>query len=460
MNETVPTGRKVAVVILAAGKGTRMRSELPKVLHQIGNAPMLHHAMQTAATLSPDRVIVVAGHGAEHVEASAKAFNPDAVVVLQEQQLGTGHAVLAAQPALHGFDGDLYVLYGDTPFIRPETLRDMRRARAGADVVALGFKAADPGKYGRFVLGDGDSLETIVEAKDATPDQLNIDICNSGLMAADSAAMLGFLDRIGNENAQGEYYLTDVISVARGDSLTCKAVICDEAETLGVNDRVQLAEAEGIFQSRARHQAMIDGATLTAPDTVFFSLDTQLGRDVIVGPNVIFGPGVTVGDGTEIRAFSHLEGASVANDAQVGPFARLRPGAALAANTRVGNFVEIKNATLAQGSKVNHLSYIGDASLGQNVNIGAGTITCNYDGFLKHHTKIEDGAFVGVNTALIAPVKVGQDAYVGTGTIVTKNVPADALAISRVPQTNREGTGARLREKLAAAKANKKKKAE
>ena len=449
--------RPSAVVILAAGMGTRMRSALPKVLHQIGNAPMLHHAMRAAEALVPERVVVVVGHGAEAVGEAARALDPEVRIAVQEEQLGTGHAVLAARDALDGFDGDLYVLFGDTPFIEAETLEAMRAARSGADIVALGFEAADPGRYGRMILGPDNTLEAIVEAKDASPEGLAIRTCNSGVMAGDSATMLRLLGQLGTDNAQGEYYLTDVIGLAHAERLICRAVLCDEAETLGINDRVQLAQAEAIFQERARRTAMLGGATLVAPETVFFSLDTRLGQDVTVQPNVIFGPGVSVGDGTEIRAFSHLEGASVGPATQVGPFARLRPGADLAAGARVGNFVEIKNAAIGEGAKVNHLSYIGDATLGEQVNIGAGTITCNYDGFAKHRTEIEAGAFIGVNTALIAPVTVGAGAYVGTGTVLTKDVPADALSLSRVAQVNRDGVAPRLREKLRTAAARAKK---
>lgn len=452
MDGTRQTGRQAAVVILAAGKGTRMRSALPKVLHPIGNAPMLHHAMASARALGAGRCAVVVGSGAEAVAEAARAFDPSARVALQERQLGTGHAVLAARDALEGFEGDLFVLFGDTPFLGADTLQRMQAARADADIVALGFEAADPGRYGRLLAGPDGALQAIVEAKDATPEQLAVRTCNSGVMAGDCATLLGLLDRVGNANAQGEYYLTDVVALARADGLSARVVLCDEAETLGINDRVQLAGAEAIFQARARREAMLAGATLVAPETVFFSFDTRLGHDVTIHPNVVFGPGVTVADGAEIRSFSHLEGAEVGPGALVGPFARLRPGARLAADTHVGNFVEIKNAVLGEGAKVNHLSYIGDAGVGAKVNIGAGTITCNYDGFAKHRTEIGDGAFIGVNTALVAPISVGPNAYVGTGTVLTRDVPGDALAIARVPQENRLGMAARLREKFMARK--------
>ena len=451
--------RPSAVVILAAGKGTRMKSNLPKVLHPIGQAPMLHHAMRTAQALSPQVMAVVVGHGAEQVGAVAQAWNPDARIALQEQQLGTGHAVQSARDALTNFDGDLYVLFGDTPFIRPETLVAMQAARAGADIVALGFDAAEPGRYGRFVLGEDDALVAIVEAKDATPEQLEISICNSGLMGGDCQTMLRLLDQVRNDNAQGEYYLTDLVALAREEGQTCRAVMCDEAETLGINDRMQLAEAEAIFQSAAREHAMREGATLIAPETVYFALDTKLGRDVTVHPNVVFGPGVSVGDDCEIKSFSHLEQTVLARDVKVGPFARMRGGNTLASGVRIGNFVELKNATLGEGTKAGHLSYLGDALLGARVNIGAGTITCNYDGFSKFRTDIGDDVFVGVQTALIAPIHVGDGAYVGTGTTLTKDVPEDALALSRVAQKNRPGFASRLRQKFAGRKARSSKKA-
>ena len=454
MQQTKTTKRPAAVVILAAGKGTRMRSALPKVLHPIGNAPMLHHAMKTAEALDPARTVVVAGHGAEAVAKAAQLRNPDAAIALQEQQLGTGHAVLAAAAALEGFEGDLFVLFGDTPFIRPATLQAMQEARGSADIVALGFEAADPGKYGRFVM-EGDRLSAIVEAKDASPEQLAIRICNSGLMGGDCQTMLRLLRAVRSDNAQGEYYLTDLIGLANAEGLTCHAVMCDEAETLGINDRVQLAQAEAIFQDGARRDAMLGGATLIAPQTVFFSLDTTVGQDVVIHPNVVLGPGVEIGDKCEIKAFTHLEDTRLAADVKTGPFARARGGTDLASGVRVGNFVEMKKARLGEGTKAGHLAYLGDAVLGAGVNIGAGTITCNYDGVAKHQTTIEDGAFIGVNSALVAPVTVGTGAYVGTGAVVTMDVPGDALAIARARQVNKEDRAKRLRE-LFAARAGKK----
>lgn len=443
----------VAVVILAAGKGTRMRSALPKVLHEIAGQPMLHFAMRAALRLSPERLAVVVGHEAEAVASSARAVRPDVAICRQEEQLGTGHAVRTARPALEGFEGTLVVLYGDTPFVADATLAQL--IAEPETLTALGFDAAEPGRYGRFLM-EGDRLEAIVEAKDATPEQLAITTCNSGVMAGPAALMLRLLDRVSDDNAQGEFYLTDLIGLACAEGHRPRAVLCDEAETLGINDRVQLAEAEAAFQTRARREAMLAGATLQAPETVHFAWDTVLGRDVVVEPNVCFAPGVSVADGARIRAFSHLEGATVGPGAIVGPYARLRPGTVLGDDVRIGNFVETKNATLGQGAKANHLTYIGDASVGENANLGAGTITCNYDGFDKHFTRIGANAFIGVNSALVAPVEIGDDAYTATGSVITRNVPAGDLSIARARQENKAGIGRKLRERLAAAKAKRK----
>ena len=450
--------RDNAIVILAAGKGTRMCSDLPKVLHPIAGAPMLHHAMRAALSLAPARLAVVVGHGATAVGAAVHGLTPDAAICEQADPLGTGHAVRMAESALADFEGDVFVLFGDTPFISAETLTAMAAARnEGADLVALGFEATDPGGYGRMVTSPDGALERIVEAKDASAEELAIRIYNSGVMAADRATFFRLLAQVGNDNAKGEYYLTDVIGLARTEGLSARVVRCDEAETLGINDRVQLAEAEAAFQARARRAAMLGGVTMTAPETVFFAWDTALGRDVTIGPNVVFGPGVEVADRVEIRAFSHLEGCRVGPGAIIGPFARLRFGSDIGETARIGNFVEVKNATVGQGAKVNHLSYVGDATVGARANLGAGTITCNYDGFGKYRTEIGEGAFIGVNTALIAPVSIGDNAYVGTGTVVTRDVPEGALALSRVPQTNREGFASRLREKMRVRSQNKKK---
>ena len=446
-----------ALIVLAAGMGTRMNSDLPKVMHEIAGAPLFAHALASGAALSPDRAVLVVGHGAETVEAAANDADPDIMIALQEEQLGTGHAVLQARAALEGFDGDAIVLYGDTPFIRPETLEAMAQARAdGADVVVLGFKAADPGRYGRLIVNGG-TLDRIVEFKDASDEERAVTLCNSGVVAADTNLLFDLLDGVGNDNAAGEYYLPDIVSVARARGLTATVVTCDEAETLGINSRAELAAAEGVFQTRARDAALDDGVTLIARDTVFFAHDTVIGRDSVIEPNVIFGPGVTVESNARIRAFSHLEGCHVSRGAVVGPFARLRPGAELANNAKVGNFVEIKNAQIEEGAKVNHLSYVGDARVGEHANIGAGTITCNYDGVSKHHTDIGARAFIGSNTCLVAPVSVGDDAMTATGTVVTKNVAAGAMAVGRAKMEVKPGLALKLFEKLKATKARRQK---
>jgi len=446
----------LALIILAAGKGTRMRSDLPKVLHPIAGAPMLVHAMMAADPLAPARRVVVAGHGAARVRAAALAQDPAAEVVLQTVQNGTAHAVDQARDTLADFDGDAVVLYGDTPFVSAQTLGRIAAARAdGADVVVLGFQAADPGRYGRLVV-EGDALARIVEAKDATKDELAITLCNSGVVCADRAVLFDLIAQVGNDNASGEYYLTDIVGLANDAGLRCAVVECAEAETLGVNSRVDLAAAEAQFQTRARVAAMENGATLVAPETVHFAHDTRLGRDVMVEPNVVFGPGVVVSDGVTLRAFSHLEGCTVETGAVVGPYARLRPGSQIGAGARIGNFVETKQAEIAAGAKVNHLSYIGDATVGAAANIGAGTITCNYDGVMKHRTEIGENAFIGSNSALVAPVTVGAGASVGAGSVITRNVPDDALAVSRAEQQIKPGLAKRLRARLLALKAQRK----
>ena len=438
---------QVSVIVLAAGMGTRMNSELPKVLHQIGGAPMLVHAMRVGATLNPEKTVIVAGHGAEAVSKAALAYDPDAETVLQTEQLGTAHAVAQAGAALEGFEGDALVLYGDTPFIGSETLEAMAVARGLHDVVVLGFEAADPGRYGRLIT-KGDALERIVEFKDATDKERAVTLCNSGVIAAKSSVLFDLIATVGNDNASGEYYLTDIIGIARSKGLSSTVVRCDEAETLGVNSRAELIAAEADFQARARTAAIEDGVTLLAPDTVFFAYDTYLGRDAIIEQNVIFGPNVTVESGAKIRAFSHLEGCHVSQGATVGPYARLRPGAELQENVHVGNFVEIKNAIVAEGAKVNHLSYIGDADIGARTNIGAGTITCNYDGVFKHRTVIGEDVFIGSNTMLVAPVTVGNAAMTASGSVVSRDVPDGDLAIARSRQENKPGFAVKLFEKL------------
>ena len=441
-----------ALIILGAGMGTRMNSDMPKVLHEIAGAPMLVHAMKSGAALAPERTVVVAGHGAALVEKAAKAYDPDITLAIQSEQLGTAHAVGQARKALDGFAGDALVLYGDTPFIRSETLAAMSAARLTHDIVVLGFEAADPGRYGRLIMKD-DQLDRIVEFKDATDDERAVTLCNSGVIAANSATLLDLISAVGNDNAAGEYYLTDIIGIARARGLSATVVSCDESETLGINSRAELSRAEALFQAQARAAAQADGVTLTAPETVFFAHDTVVGRDTVIEPNVVFGPGVTVESGARIRAFSHLEGCHVSRGAVVGPYARLRPGAELAEHVKIGNFVEVKNAQIAEGAKVNHLSYIGDATIGARSNIGAGTITCNYDGVFKHKTTIGDDVFIGSNTMLVAPVTVGDSAMTGSGSVVTKDVPPGDLAVARAKQENKAGFAVRLFEKLRARKA-------
>ncbi|SNR60312.1 bifunctional UDP-N-acetylglucosamine diphosphorylase/glucosamine-1-phosphate N-acetyltransferase GlmU [Puniceibacterium sediminis] len=442
----------IALIILAAGKGTRMESDLPKVLHKIAGAPMLVHAMQSGIALTPERIIVVAGHGADLVQAAAQEYDAEAEVVIQSEQLGTAHAVAQAKAALEDFDGDALVLYGDTPFISHDTLEAMAVARAHHDVVVLGFEAVDPARYGRLVM-QGETLERIVEFKDASEEERMITLCNSGVISADAKTLFDLIDAVGNDNAGEEYYLTDIIGIARARGLSATAVTCDESETLGINSRADLARAEASFQIRARATLLEDGVTMQAPDTVFLSYDTVIGRDAEIEPNVIFGPGATIESGARIRAFSHLEGCHVSRGSVVGPFARLRPGAELAEDVHVGNFVEVKNAMLAEGVKANHLSYIGDADIGERTNIGAGTITCNYDGVFKHRTTIGADAFIGSNTMLVAPVTVGNGALTGSGSVITKNVPDGALALGRAPQVTKEGHGRKLFEMLKARKA-------
>jgi len=442
----------IAVVILAAGKGTRMQSDLPKVLHPLAQVPILAHAIRSARFSDPEKMVIVAGHGFSQVAKAALEFAPDAIVVEQAEQLGTGHAVAQAKSALEDFDGDVIVLYGDTPFISEDTIAAIQSARRSSDLVVLGFDAADPARYGRLVT-QGDVLDRIVEFKDATPEERAITLCNSGVMAAKASDLFSWIDQVGNSNASGEYYLTDCVGIARSAGKTATVVRCDEAETLGINSRAELASAEAAFQSRMRCEMLDTGITLYAPDTVFFAYDTVIGRDCIIEQNVVFGPDVTIESGATIRAFSHLEGCHVSRDAVVGPYARLRPGAELSEGVKVGNFVEVKNALIAEGSKVNHLSYIGDAEIGKGSNIGAGTITCNYDGVFKHRTVIGNNVFVGSNTMLVAPVTLGDHSMTASGSVITKDVPASDLAIARAEQVNKTGLAVKLFDMLKMRKA-------
>ena len=433
----------IAVVILAAGKGTRMESDLPKALHKIAHAPLLTHAMRAASSLSAEKTVVVVGHKADVVAQAAKEINPEVLIARQDTQLGTAHAVAQARPSLDGFEGDILVLYADTPFISQQTLANIQNARLDADLVVLGFEARDPGNYGRLVT-DGSQLKRIVEFKDASEQERQINLCNSGVMAASSHDLFSMIEHIGNENISKEFYLTDCVELARHAGKTASVVKCDAAETLGVNSRADLAIAEAAFQNHARSSSIADGVTLLAPDTVFFSFDTVIGRGAVIEQNVVFGPGATIESGAHIRAFSHIEGAHVARGATVGPYARLRPGAEISENVRIGNFVEVKNAQIAQGAKINHLSYVGNAEIGQETNIGAGSVTCNYDGVMKHKTKIGSRVFIGSNTMMVAPLKIGDDAITASGSVITRDVPAKALAVGRADQVNKIGLAGKL----------------
>ena len=446
--------RSCLAIVLAAGEGTRMRSSLPKVLHTVGHKTLLAHVL-TAAMRAGAHIAVVVGPGRDDVAKEATAIAPQAKVFVQRDRLGTAHAVLAAREAIAAGADDILVMFADTPLVRPETLARLRAAIAGgAAVTALGFRPKDPAGYGRLVM-KGDELIAIVEDKDASEDERTIDLCNGGLMALAGSTALTILERIGNSNAKGEYYLTDAVKIARDMGLKAAVIETDEDDVRGINTKAQLAETEAVLQQRLRAAAMEAGVTMIAPETVFLSADTTFGKDVTIEPNVVFGPGVTVEDGATIRSFSHLEGAIVGKGARVGPFARLRPGAKLGVDVHIGNFVEVKAATMEDGAKANHLAYIGDARVGAKANIGAGTITCNYDGVNKHLTDIGAGAFIGTNSSLVAPVKIGEGAYVGSGSVITKDVPADALAIGRGQQVNKEGGAARLR-RLNEAKKKKK----
>lgn len=428
-----------------------MESDRPKVLHDLGAVPLLHHAMRAGAALSPEVAVVVTGHGGEAVAEAARAQDEAAIIVHQAERLGTAHAVLQAAPELEGFSGDAIVLYGDTPFIRPETLELMLEARAAHDVVVLGFQAHDPGRYGRLVVEEGHLLR-IVEFKDASPAERLIRLCNSGVLCAEAGLLMRLCAAVGQNNAAGEYYLTDIVALARAEGLSAGVVTCPEEETLGINTRAELVRAEALFQARARAEALESGVVMPLPDTVVFALDTMVGRDAVVEPYVVFAPGVTVESGARIRAFSHLEGAHVSAGAIVGPYARLRPGTELAEDAHVGNFVEIKNTTLGPGAKANHLTYLGDATVGEGTNIGAGTITCNYDGVFKHRTEIGARAFIGSDTMLVAPVRVGDDAMTATGSVVTSDVPAGALAVGRARQEVKPGFAVKFFARLRAMK--------
>ncbi len=438
--------RAIAAIILAAGHGTRMNSSTPKVLHAIGGRSMLAHVMAAATELSPARLSVVIGSQAPEVGEAARAIRPDAAIAVQDPPRGTGDAVRQAAPALAGFSGTALVLYADTPLVTAATLRALvDKVEQGAAVAVLGFRPNDPGAYGRLKTNAAGDLEAIVEAKDATVDELRINFVNSGVMAVDASFLSYALPHLRDDNAKKEFYLTDIVAIARREGLSCAVAEASAEEVAGVNSRAELSEAESIFQRRARFAAMEAGVTLIDPATVYFSWDTRLANDILIEPNVYFGPGVEIASGAVIRACSYIEGATIGENASVGPFARLRPGAALARETRVGNFVEIKNSRIGERAKIPHLTYVGDASVGAQANIGAGTITCNYDGFSKHRTEIGAGAFIGSNSSLVAPVKIGDGAYVGSGSVITKDVAADALAVARGRQSVFQGWAAKFR---------------
>ena len=453
-SETLP--RPLAAVVLAAGKGTRMKSNRHKVLHPVAGRPMIEHLLAALAELSPERTVVVVGDGREQLE---KQLGDRATLVVQEPQLGTGHAVLQAREALAGFEGDVLVLYADVPFVRAETMRAMvgrlHVASDTADVVVLAFEPDDTLEYGR-VIANGDKISWMVEHKDASEKERACRLCNSGLMAVRSELMFDLLAQVGNDNAQGEYYLPEIVNIAIREGGACAVVrTADPDEVAGINSRGELAAAEARWQKARRLRAMADGATLVAPETVFFAWDTQVGRDVTIEPNVVFGAGVSVAGGATIHAFCHLEGAQVGEGVSVGPFARLRPGAVLGKGAKVGNFVEVKNAELGEGAKANHLTYLGDATVGAGANIGAGTITCNYDGYFKHKTVIGERAFIGSNSALIAPVTIGADAIVAAGSAVSRDVGPGELRMVRAEQLVKPGWADRFHDAMKKKKAEK-----
>ena len=446
--------KKIACIILAAGKGTRMKSALPKPLHPVAGAPMVQHVIAAAEGLNPDRIVVVVGPDMPEM---VEAVRPHQTAV-QATQNGTGGAALAAAGALKDFDGDVLVVFGDSPLITTASLQrmiDIRRQFPAVGLTFSGMRPKDAGRYGRMVLDDDGTLKKIVEFKDASAEEKAITLCNGGIVAADGTKLFGWLAQIGNDNAQGEYYLTDLPPIARKDNRQTLVVEIDEAELAGANTRVELAALEHAMQQRLREKHMLNGATLTHPDSVFFCADTVIGQDVVIGPNVVFGPHVRIADNVEILPFCHIEGAEVAEGATIGPFARLRPGSRIGEDAKVGNFVETKNTRLGKGAKANHLTYLGDADIGDKTNIGAGVITCNYDGFLKYKTSVGSEAFIGSNTALVAPVNIGTGAIIGAGSTITKDVADNALGITRAPQINKDGWAPEFRQKKMKEKAKK-----
>ncbi len=444
-----------AAIILAAGKSTRMKSKTSKVLHKVGGKPMLNWVADLARDVGVEKLVCVVGEANQDVRKAAEALGME--IAVQEPQLGTGHAVLAAKDNFKDFDGVVTILYADNPLIRAETAEQVYTLlEQGADLAVLGFESEDPTPWGRLVM-DGDELTAIVEAKDASEAQKKITFCNSGVISASSADMFSALARVTNDNAKGEYYLTDVVEILRKDGRKTVAASADEKEVFGVNSRSDLATIEQYFQTRMRNHFLENGVTLRDPETTYFSHDTEIAGDADIGANVVFGPGVSIAEDAVVHPFSHLEGASIGKGAVIGPFARLRPGTELGDNTKIGNFVETKKARLDTGSKVNHLSYVGDAEIGKNVNIGAGTITCNYDGYFKHKTTIGDGAFVGTHSSLVAPITIGKGAFLGSGGVITKDVPDDALALARADQSNKDGWAKRYHAAMQKKKSNAKK---
>jgi len=445
-----------AAVILAAGQGTRMKSALPKVLHKVGGRPMLDWVIDVAQDLGCERIVVVVAANAEAVSAHVTARLGPGALAVQDPPLGTGHAVLAAREALAGFEGDVLVNFADGPTLTAADIEPLMHLRAGgADVAVLGFEARDPTPYGRLILGRDGALERIVEAKEASPQELQVKACNSGVLAAPATLLFELLAKVRNDNAKGEYYLTYVVGLANAAGKRVEVAFAPEEAFMGVNSQAELAAAEAAFQDRRRAELMADGVTMVAPSTVYLSADTQIAGGVTVEPFVVFGPGVTVETGAVIRAFSHLEGATVRAGALIGPYARLRPGADIGEEAHIGNFVEVKKVAVGKGAKANHLSYLGDGTVGAGANIGAGTIFCNYDGFDKWETHVGEGAFIGSNTALVAPVSVGAGGFTGSGSVITKDVAPDALALERSKQVESAGWAARFRERKRAERAAK-----
>lgn len=446
--------KKLACLILAAGKSTRMKSQLPKPLHKLAGLSMIQHVIKSAEALEPEKIVVVTGPGMTEMEETVRPYP----VAIQQVANGTGGAALAAKEHFENFDGDILIVFGDTPMISAETMRrmvDIRRQFPAIGLTFSGMKPANPGSYGRMVLDEDGTLKKIVEFKDATPAEKEITLCNGGIVCADGAKLFDWLSQVGNDNAQKEYYLTSLPQIARHDNRTTQVVEVAHEEMIGANTRSELAELEKIMQRKLRESHMANGATLTDPESVFFCHDTIIGQDVTIGPNVIFGPNVTIADNVDILPFCHIEGASVSEGAKIGPFARLRPGTTVGEDAKVGNFVETKNAAIGKKAKANHLAYLGDAEVGENSNIGAGTITCNYDGFMKHTTKIGRDVMIGSNSALIAPVTIGNGAVVAAGSAIKNDVPENALGITRAPQINKDGWAPEYRQKKMREKAKK-----